>query len=231
MDKLKSIIKNEFQGWNFMEVSWMIISTSAICAVSSIYKDSLKGIIGASFGIMASVLTGKGKLSAYVAGGIGRILYALVAWKAMFYGEVMLNLLYFVPMEFYGIYAWSKNMNCKTHEVNKRSMSKNQSILLVLAIAASTFLYGLFLKNLGGSLPFFDSFTNVVSVTAMFITIKRFWQQWILWCAVNAVSIIMWTISFAEGNGSIAILLMWCIYLANSVIMLAKWKKELKNEH
>ncbi len=227
MGKLKSIIKNEFQGWHIWEISWMVFSAAVICVVSSFYKDSWLGIAGAVCGIAASVLTGKGKLSAYVIGGIGRVFYAFVAWKALYYGEVMLNLLYFVPMEFYGIYVWNKNMNRNTHEVNKRSMNFRQSVILVLVIAVATFGYGLFLKHLGGALPFVDSFTNAVSVIAMLVTIKRFWQQWILWCVVNAVSIVMWLISFASGTGSMAILLMWCIYLANSVIMLIKWKKEL----
>lgn len=226
MNKLKSTIKNEFQGWRFWEVAWMIFCASVICVVSSFYKDSWIGIAGAACGIVASVLTGKGKISAYIIGGIGRVLYAFVAWKALFYGEVMLNLLYFVPMEFYGIYVWNKNMNSETHEVNKRSMNRKQLILLAVIIMAATFLYGILLRQLGGALPYVDSFTNVVSIIAMIVTIKRYWQQWILWCVVNAVSIVMWIFSFINGNGSIAVLLMWCIYLSNSIIMMFKWKKE-----
>lgn len=226
MNKLKAIIKNEFEGWHFWEVAWMIFCAAVIFIVSSFYKDNWIGIAGAVCGIASSVLTGKGKISAYIIGGAGRIFYAFVAWNALFYGEVMLNLLYFVPMEFVGIYFWNKNMNTETHEVNKQSMSFRKMILLAVIIFACTFLYGIFLKHLGGALPYFDSFTNVVSVIAMIVTIKRYWQQWILWCVVNLVSISMWLVSFLNGTGSIAVLLMWCIYLANSIIMLIKWIKK-----
>lgn len=225
---VKTILKNEFQGWKLWEILWLIFSAAVILVVSSFYKDNWQGIAGAVCGISASVLTGKGKLSAYIIGGIGRVLYAIVAFKALFYGEVMLNLLYFVPMEFYGIYEWNKNMNAETHEVNKRSMNTKQLVYLAAIIAAATFGFGLFLKHLGGRLPFADSFTNVVSIIAMIVTIKMFWQQWILWIVVNSVSIFMWVLSFINGSGSIAILLMWCIYLANSIIMLVKWKKAAK---
>ena len=39
------------------------------------------------------VCTGKGKLSAYVFGAINTLLYAIISYKAKFYGEVMLNAL------------------------------------------------------------------------------------------------------------------------------------------
>lgn len=229
MSDFKTIIKNEFLGWKWYEILWLIFCAVVISVTASFFKDSAIGIIGAICGITASVLTGKGKLSAYVIGGIGRILYAIIAYKTKFYGEVMLNLLYFVPMEFYGIYVWNKNMNHETHEVNKRSMNKGQVTVLCFAIAAVTVAYGFLLKHLGSRLPFVDSFTNTVSVIAMIVTIKMFWQQWVLWLVVNVVSCGMWIYSFVNGTGSVAILLMWIIYLANSTIMLIKWKKASEN--
>lgn len=227
--KISQIVNSEVKGWQVWEILWLIISTGTIAIVSPFFKDSFIGIIGAICGIAASVLTGKGKISAYVVGGIGRILYALIAWKAHFYGEVMLNLLYFVPMEFYGIYVWNKNMDSQTHEVNKRSMSGSLFILFAVIIAAGTTGYGFFLKHIGGKLPFVDSFTNVVSIIAMIVTIKRYWQQWILWLVVNGVSIVMWIFSWRTGTGSFAVLMMWCIYFANSLIMMFRWKKSINS--
>lgn len=221
--RIYDIIKNEFLGWHRWEILWLLFTSTAVGIIASLYKDSLTAITAAICGISASVLTGKGKLSAYIIGGTGRVLYALIALKACFYGEVMLNLLYFVPMEFYGIYVWSRNMDQGTHEVKKKSMNRRQTALLGITVAAATASYAFWLRYLGGKLPLLDSFTNAVSIIAMIVTIKRYAQTWILWLMVNTVSIIMWTISCLHGTGSPAILLMWCIYLANSVIMLIKW--------
>lgn len=227
MSKLKKIIKNEFQGWKVWECIWLVISVTAVFIAASLFKDSKIAVIASVCGIFSSVLTGKGKLSAYFVGGVSRVLYAIVAFPAHLYGEVMLNLLYFVPMEFYGIYVWYKNMDFETHEVQKKSMKGKQFAILLVIIAAVTVVFGFFLKYLGGVLPFVDSFTNVISVIAMLVTIKRYRQTWILWMVVNAVSIVMWIYTFANGTGSIAILLMWIIYFSNSLIMYLKWKMEL----
>lgn len=53
-------------------------------------------------------------------GTINTVLYAIIAWKARYWGEVMLNLIYYVPMNFVGMYMWSKNMNKDTEEVVKK---------------------------------------------------------------------------------------------------------------
>ena len=51
-------------------------------------------------------------------------------------------------------------------------------------------------------------------------------EQWILWIIVDVVTVIMWLIALINGTGSIAVLLMWCIYLINAVIMYVKWRNE-----
>ena len=60
----------------------------------------------------------------------------------------------------------------------------------------------------------------------MIVSIKMYAEQWILWIIVNVVSVIMWAIAFAQGNDSIATLLMWVVYLVNAVVMYRKWLKE-----
>lgn len=226
MTKVLCLLKNEFIGWKLWEILWLLFCTICISIISFFYKDSAIGIAGAICGIVSSVLTGKGKLSAYIIGGIGRIFYAIIAFKALYYGEVFLNLLYFVPMEFYGIYVWNKNMDNSTHEVVKQKMPKNKLLIYTLLIILFTILLTAILKYYNDPLPFLDSLTNTLSVFAMIITIKRYYQQWILWAIINCISISMWVYSFINGTGSIAILFMWIIYLMNSIIMLIKWYKD-----
>lgn len=228
MSKIKFIIKNEFMGWRRWEICWLIFSSIGVLVTALFFKDSKIAVIASVCGIFSSVLTGKGKLSAYIVGGVSRVLYAVVAFPAHIYGEVMLNLLYFVPMEFYGIYVWYKNMDFEAHEVSKSSMTKRQFVVLAAVVVGATVIFGFFLKYLGGVLPFADSFTNVVSIIAMLLTIKRYRQTWLLWMVVNAVSIALWIFTFVNGTGSVAILLMWLIYFSNSVIMFLKWTKALK---
>ena len=142
----------------------------------------------------------------------------------------MLNMLYYLPMNFVGWFAWKKHMNEDTGEVVKTKLSLKGSTLIYGLTAAAIVLYGLVLKAMGGNLPFIDSMSTVVSVTAQILSIKRLREQWVLWIVVDAVTVIMWAVNFARGGETIATLAMWSVYLINAIIMFVKWDREAKQE-
>lgn len=226
--RLKAILQNETAGWKPLEIIWLCTACLAVTIPAIMLNDKITGIIAAVCGVAAAVLTGKGKISCYVIGGIKCILYSIIAYNSKYYGEVMLNLLYFFPMEFYGIYVWHKNMNTDTHEVNKRRMNAKLRIITATVIAIATVVYGKILQLMGGNLPYVDAFTTVNSVVGMLVTIKMFAEQWVLWIIINIVSGYMWFVDIQQGNNNIAMLMMWTIYLINSVIMLIRWHRASK---
>ncbi|MEG2013200.1 MAG: nicotinamide riboside transporter PnuC [Anaerovoracaceae bacterium] len=219
-------MKQELSGWNKSEAIWLCFATLTILALSLYWKDSVIGIIAAITGVLCVVLTGKGKISSYVFGMINTLLYAYVAFGAKYYGEVMLNLLYYVPMNFVGWFAWKKYINTDTGEVAKRKLSAKFIAMLFTVIAIAAVIYGLLLSGLGGNLPYIDSISTVLSVVAQILCVRRYREQWLLWIVVNAVTIIMWIIAFWNGGESVATLLMWSIYFINALIMYRKWSKE-----
>lgn len=119
-------------------------------------------------------------------------------------------------------------MNEKTHEVEKKEMQPRRKILLGVIVAAATAIYGYILQFLGGTLPYVDALSTVVSVAAMIVSIKMYAEQWILWIVVDVVTVIMWVFAFMQGSDSIATLLMWVVYLVNAFLMYVKWVKEAR---
>jgi nicotinamide mononucleotide transporter len=229
MSKLKEIVKRELSGWKKWEVIWLLLATAVILGLSIYWKDSMTGIWAALTGIWCVILTGKGKLSSFWVGTVNTILYAVVAWQARYWGEVMLNLIYYVPMNFVGLYMWSKNMNKQTEEVVKERMSFKGSVLAYTCVIAGTLGYGVILNLMNGTLPFIDSMSTVFSIFAQFLCVKRYMEQWVLWIVVDIVTVIMWVYAFINGTGDMATVLMWSIYLINAIIMFIKWKKDTKS--
>lgn len=223
---IRNFIKDELTGWKLWEIAWLAVACAVITALSIYWHDDLMGIVSATTGVACVVCTGKGKLSAYVFGTVNVVLYAIIAYKQKYYGEVMLNALYYLPLQFYGFAVWKKHMNADTHEVEKKKMSAKWRAVTAGAVITGTAAYGLVLRALGGSLPFVDALSTVVSVVAMYISVKMYAEQWLLWIAVDIVTVVMWAVVFAQGGESIATLLMWIVYLANAVIMYFKWRRE-----
>ena len=226
MSNIKEVIKRELINWKKWEVIWLLVATAVILSVSVYWKDSSVATFAALTGIWCVILTGKGKLSSFWFGSINTVLYAIIAWEAKYWGEVMLNLIYYVPMNFVGLYMWSKNMNKETEEVVKKRLSLKKSIMSYGLVIVGTLGYGLFLKVLNGTLPFVDSMSTVFSVFAQFLCVKRYMEQWVLWVIVDVVTVIMWIYAFVNGTGDMATVLMWSIYLINAIFMLIKWKKD-----
>ena len=122
------------------------------------------------------------------------------------------------------------NMNDQSAEVIKKRLTKKQSVTVYSLAAAGVLVYGLLLSKLGGSLPFVDSTSTVLSVVAQILCIKRMTEQWIMWIAVDVVTVVMWIFAFFNGGESVATLLMWSVYLLNAVFMYIRWKKEAMKE-
>ena len=226
---MKKIIKNELSGWKSCEVIWLLLACSIIAGLSIYWGDNLMGIISATTGVACVVCTGKGKLSAYLFGLVNCVLYAIISYRAGYYGEVSFNVVS-IPLQFVGFFTWLKHMDSETHEVKKRRMTNKGRLFLVSMIIICTLLYGNLLNMINGNMPFIDSFTTVASMIAMIISVMMYSEQWYMWLVVNSVSIVLWVVNLMNGTDNWATLLMWLVFWINSVINLIKWEKEAKGK-
>lgn len=228
MTSVRRFIKSELQGWKIAEVCWLAIATAVILGLSIYWKDNAAGIISALTGVWCVIFTGKGKRSSFIFGTINVLFYAYISFQAKYFGEVMLNIIYYLPMNFVGWYMWKKHMNEETGEVIKARLPLGKGAIVYSITAVAIVIYGFVLKLIGGSLPFIDSMSTIISITAQILSVRRLTEQWVLWIAVDVVTVIMWAINFAQGGENIATLAMWSVYLINAIIMFIKWNREAK---
>ena len=219
-------IKKYFEDWSLWEKLWLIISTLTILSLSIYWKDNIIGVIAAITGIICVVLVAKGRISNYYFGIVNVIAYAYVAYHWAYYGEVMLNILYFLPMQFYGIWFWRKHRKRKNKDqVRVKFMTNKQRVMWALISGVSIIGYGVILKIISGKLPFVDATSTVLSVIAMILMARLYMEQWVLWIIVDVVSIIMWFVVLLEGGNDIAIFIMWTAYLINAIYGFINWIK------
>jgi nicotinamide mononucleotide transporter len=228
VNKLKSLVKTELSGWKPIEVAWLAIATAVILGVSLYWKDTAAGVICSLTGVWCVVLTGKGKVSNFAFGIVNVVLYAYISYQAKFYGEVMLNTLYYLPCSVIGLFVWGKNVDQESGEVTKKTLSVKRSLLVYALTAAGVVAYGFVLKAMGGTLPFVDSMSTVLSVVAQILCLKRLAEQWIMWIVIDTVTVGMWLYNYLNGGESIATMMMWAVYLLNAIFMYVKWRRDVK---
>lgn len=218
--------KEFFADWSWFERLWLLAFTLINVYLFFALDDTLIGLCASLTGMLSVVLVAKGKTWNYYPGIVNVVLYAFVAYGQKYYGEVMLNLLYFLPMQFIGLFLWRKNgvSETKQNDVRVAEMTWRSRIVWSVLCLAATAAYALVLKAMGGALPIVDSLTAVLSIVAMIFMVKRYVEQWIVWIVIDLLTIYMWLVAFMADGNDISILVMWTSYLVNAVYGWLNWR-------
>lgn len=174
-------------------------------------------------GIFCVVLCAKGKKSQFIWGLANVLGYVVIAWINRYYGEVMLNALYYLPSQFIGYYLWNKHMNEETETTEGKKLTFKQSVILLVLITMGIFGYKLVLDWLGGAGTLLDSASTVTSVVANALMMFRYREQWLLWIIIDIITVVMWLLV-----GDFIMVTMWAVYLVNAFYGYYNWTKMAK---
>ncbi|MBR4178944.1 MAG: nicotinamide mononucleotide transporter [Bacilli bacterium] len=211
-----------FEWGMIVSVIGFTIYFSLIDKTSSIWYLIIDGL-AAICGIFCVVLCAKGKKSQYIWGLFNVIGYIIIAFINKYYGEVMLNALYYLPSQFIGYYLWNKHENKKTNDVEAKKLNLKQTILLLVITTASIFGYKLILDLLGGNNTILDSASTMISIIANSLMLLRYREQWLLWIIIDMITVIMWVLV-----KDYIMVTMWAVYLINAFYGYYNWTKIAK---
>lgn len=210
---------------------WAAFSIVAITAVSLAWWDSSDvlhsslALIAAITGMAYTLLAGRGQIACFAFGFINAPLYAYLSWHWGYYGDMALNLYYFVMM-FPGYVCWKRHIRQNTFgDIVKTRLSTKERWIWALIISAVLPATWAALSALGGNRPLCDALTNVLSVAAIILTVKRCIEQWVMWIAVDAIEVVMW---FRVDAASYALLAMWLLFLADGIYLFKLWIDDMR---
>ncbi len=222
-----------FSDWNTFEILWLFSSVIILFLISYYTADSylFLTLTATVTGIINMILIAKGKVINYLFAFVNNSLYAYICYLDGIYGQALLFGCFFFPMQFYGLYCWTKPNNIsEDSNIITKSLSWTQKSILSLIIIVTSAVYGYFILNkyFGQETGLIaDSITGVVSVAAFFLMVKAYVEQWALWIVINSLATIIWLEQYLYGSdsGGIAFLVMWLIYLINAIYGYINWKK------
>ena len=154
--------------------------------------------------VLNVVLVVRGKISSYFWGILGALLYGSYAFAYGYVGDAQLFLFFFLPMEFIGIMIWS-------NELDNKSTTRVKSLtftgwLFVFGLGSmltclffyeiplfSTYLTSRYLFENRFFPHLLDALTNAMSVVGQCLLILCYWEQYIVWTAVNLILIVMYS--------------------------------------
>ena len=218
-------LKQEFvSGWKPFEVVWLALFIIAQIWAYVQTPDSWLAMISGISGILCVVLVSKGKISNYFFGLIFAYTYFYVAWGSNFLGEMNTVLYVYLPSQFIGYFMWKANMQNSDggESVIAKALTVKGWMTLIVVTTVGTLLFVQELQAAGGSSTGLDGLTTIITVAAQILMILRYREQWLLWIALNILSIFLW----AETP---AMYLMYSAYLLNSLYGYYNWTKLVKH--
>lgn len=120
-------------------------------------------------------------------GLIGVITYSIVFYQAKLYGEVGIQIFYFLT-SIQGIYIW---LHGGTNQAEKPIQKISQKLLIITIVIG---LFGIILLRwtlikLGGVVPGIDAITTIISMIAQIYLMQRYLESWYLWIGVDIIYI------------------------------------------
>lgn len=229
--ELTEFVKKELNGWKKIEIIGLFTVLTLILINAIIVKDNPIAVISAFCGILYTIIAGKGKISCYFFGLSGSWCYVWLSFINALWGNMLLYLCYYIPMQILGIFKWKKHLKKDTKEIVKTRLSnKNRIILLFIGVLGSI-ITSIILHYFHDKSPIADGITTFLSVLGMYLTVRRAIEQWVIWMVVNGISALMWINLVLHGTKTYSTVIMWVVYFVLAIYFYFEWKKVLnKNE-
>ena len=224
--KVTKKLISELKTLKTFDIIWLILCTIGITIISINTNNSILAIIASIMGVIYVILNGCRLSVAFLFGIVNTFIYGIVSYQNGLYGDFMLNVFYSCPCCIIGLIAWFKASK-DTTVANISSFKLKQRIIFALLVIIAIGVYGTILLALKDTQPYLDATTTVLSISAYICLILRKKEVWYLFNISNILSILMWGINYRTSDANLAILFMYVIYTANSLLNTVKW--ELSN--
>jgi len=243
------LIQMDLKSLNWVEYFWLFVFGCASVLFSFYDVRSLSwwtpsGSVWDSFifltsgiasfsGVLCVVLVAKKKFSNFVWGIINCIFYGLFSYSFGYIGNFQLNIFFFLPLQFLGIYEWKQHLqNCSVLKNKKLSIKQwFQTIFFTGALSVALYYEIRALAiAMSGSYAFdnviaarvLDTLTTALSISAQLLLSYRYAEQWYVWIIIDVLQIAMYSL---PETLSINILIMWVFFLVNAFYGLIVWLK------
>jgi nicotinamide mononucleotide transporter len=212
-----------------IDLIWIVNLTVAGGILSVIVSTNIFDLSVFFSGLLCVGLIAIGRREGYLIGLYNSMSYSVLAYGNGLFGELYLNLFFFIPTGIIGYVMWKRHTTPQKNVLMRQlNWPRRWGIALVCtgAIIGMGYLLALNPKQ---NTPFIDATTNVLSIAATFLMMWRYKEQWLLYIALNIVTIFMWFLRVLNGSESGDLMvLMWSLYLVNALFGYWRWHKGAK---
>lgn len=119
------------------------------------------------------------------------IVYFVVFWRSRLYADACLQI-FFLTVSIYGWWKWKSGGADHAALVPQRTPRRLGALLAAITAASGLAIYYVLSRYSNSDVPWGDSTTTAVSLTAQYMLGRKLIENWILWIAVNVLYIALY---------------------------------------
>ncbi len=191
------------------------------------YASGLKAMefVGMVFGLLCVWFLIKQNILTWPMGIIYIIISFVIFFKAKLYADFLLHIVFLI-LNIYGWYYWVSSSNQSEDQLPVTHFRGLSMAGLILFSAGGVYLSGRLLEEYtDASLPYWDSTTSILSISAMWLTVKKKIENWAIWLIVNILAV---GIYYYKGIYFYSIL--YLIYTGMAIAGYISWRRTMNQD-
>jgi nicotinamide mononucleotide transporter len=186
-------------------------------------------LIGALLGLLYIFFSIRQHILTWPTGLFTSLLYITVFFRSGFYADMGLQV-YYAGISVYGWYYWLKGgKSARTNSGEQAPVQQMPKKMIPGSIAVTVMIYLIILVILlqftDSTVPYMDSLTTALSVTATWMLAKKMIEHWLIWVFVDLVSAGLYIYKDLWPT-----VVLFVVYTVMAIVGYMEWKKYLKVE-
>lgn len=148
------------------------------------------------------------------------LMYALLFADSRLYGEAALQIV-FVAVAFWGWWEWLRGTGADGTPLRVHRLGARWRVVAVAATLAAWPLLGWLLdRHTDSDVPYLDALPTVGSLTGQFLLGRKLVENWLVWFAVNVVSVGLFAV-----KGLWLTVILYTLFAVLSVVGWRAWRR------
>ena len=179
-------------------------------------------IVGVTLGLLYLWLEYRANTWLWVVGMLMPCVHSVLYFRSGWYADFAMQI-YYIAAGLYGLTAWlighkRKERKLEIAHTPLRLVVPLVAIYAVLHIA----IYFILVHLTDSSVPFWDSMTTAMSMVAMWMLSRKYMEQWLVWCVVDAVTVGLYLYKGIPLTAGL-----YTLYTALAIAGYLRWKREI----
>lgn len=179
-------------------------------------------IVGVALGLLYLWLEYRANTWLWVVGMLMPCVHSVLYFRSGLYADCAMQI-YYIVAGLYGLTVWLVGHKRKEQrlEIAHTPLRLVMPLVAIYAVL-HTAIYFILVHLTDSSVPFWDSMTTAMSMVAMWMLSRKYMEQWLVWCVVDAVTVGLYLYKGIPLTAGL-----YTLYTTLAIAGYLRWKREI----